>query len=380
MRAPSPTAKSATSVAGPTLDGSASVGDVTDVWTLVDDSDFIPDAERSVFDDMEGDGAGDLLIAGTTTDHETRSYHATVWHSDDLGASLSRVILPTLVEGIKSSVADVEYVPLESTVGRDGAITGVVAGSVGFGSGQRAAIWVLQGGDWSQLESDAFLSERREWTNRLSVGEDGELLVLGSATDETGDVHPVAWLSTDGVSWSRLPESFDDVDDTTLVDAAFGDADIVVIGHFIADSFNHSQVFVSSDGRSWERSAPSTFAGDGDVQVQSVPIGPSTVNGEGLVRRPPPVANHRRGRVINVVAQVIRRSTAPTRRPQSTNTSNGRGSRRFTAHRPHNTPGTMSSAVGASVRIRSTSSSPASAYPGTLSQLVAQNTAADVAA
>ncbi len=264
--------------AGPTLDGSATPGDVTDVWTMVDDDDFVPDAPGSRFDDMEADSDGNLVIAGSTIDHEARSYHATIWSSGDAGASLSREILPTLLDGVSSDPADVEFVPATSPLAVEAGITQVLVGSVGSGPGLRAAVWLQRNGEWMQLESDAFLSERQEWTHRLSVGPDGELLVLGSTTSTEGETSPVAWYSTDGTTWTRLSEAFDDLPDTTLSDAALSADTMVVVGQYIEGTHTWSQLHVSTDGGvTWDHAVPPGFGGDGDgdVVVASVVSNPA---------------------------------------------------------------------------------------------------------
>ena len=213
---------------------------------------------------MEATVDGEILISGSTTDHQARIYNATVWHGDDI-RSLSRVVLPTLADGVKSSVSDVEFIPAT-----DDGITGVAAGSVGYGSGLRAAVWIFRDEQWSQLESDTFLSDRAEWIHRLSVGDDGRLLTLGRTTDEDGEDQPAAWQSLDGQTWTRLSETFDDLPEATLTDAAIGESGMVVIARSTTDAVTHSQLYFSTDGQVWEHSVPPAFVGDGNVLVSAV--------------------------------------------------------------------------------------------------------------
>jgi hypothetical protein len=144
-----------------------------------------------------------------------------VWRSSD-GATWDTVGGPELFAGVADPV-----------VTRVAALDGRLVAAGQSDSAGDAAVWVSDDGEAWALAPGTALGGPGIQTAGVLATQDGEWLLFGTEThDAGGDMGGVAWSSTDGQEWRRLPPGSDEPTAPTLqlVGGASNGGDVAVIG------------------------------------------------------------------------------------------------------------------------------------------------------
>lgn len=119
--------------------------------------------------------------------------------------------------------------------------------------GARPAAWFSEDGfEWSRVFDGA-------WVDNIDVGiagfhavartADGLVVGVGSAENQAGDAVAAVWVSPDGKSWERVAaESF--ASGTSIVDVTWGPRGLIAVG---AADGSEAAIWQSPDGYSWSR-------------------------------------------------------------------------------------------------------------------------------
>jgi hypothetical protein len=132
----------------------------------------------------------------------------------------------------------------------------------GPGGGQDAATWISDDGvTWERMAGDALAAtgQQEMWAVR-SLG--SRLVVIGYTT-ELGTMDPAVWLYEEE-AWSRVnPAAFGDPGIQIMLDVAGGDRGLPLVAVGCDDELDRcdtasssaadAAVWISDDGRSWER-------------------------------------------------------------------------------------------------------------------------------
>jgi hypothetical protein len=195
-----------------------------------------------VVNDVAASDSMIVAVGDATNSDENAMRSGLVWVSAD-GLTWERVDDPE----------DLEY-------GGKGLNT-VVAGGPGFvmagtscdfeercTTGWRAALWTsVDGRDWQRVPHDPALFGERSAIYRLLAHGD-EILAVGLVAEE--DSFPtVVWSSRDGLTWERIYAS-DAAWPSILAEGPVG---LVGVGSEGADTGSWAAVWTSQDGREWER-------------------------------------------------------------------------------------------------------------------------------
>lgn len=169
----------------------------------------------------------------------------------------------------------------------DGIVTTVVAGGPGFvaagainGQPELAAIWTsADGSNWARVpNTPAFQGSAIFDLTRGGPG----LVAVGNTWDATGGhASPAAWTSTDGLAWTRVPDSPAFADQTSAGPSggnlhgalmsnvvATGPGLVAVGSEFglVSDpSTSRGAIWTSSDGTAWTRAADQALFAGGHV-------------------------------------------------------------------------------------------------------------------
>lgn len=131
----------------------------------------------------------------------------------------------------------------------------VAVGSDGVVGTQDAAVWQAVGRTaWTRIRQDAFGGRGAQVMTDIAIGPSG--LVAVGYEERGGDVDAAAWTTTDGRTWSRVP------DDERILG---GDGDqivnglesaggrLVAVGSTGTGSNERAAVWISTDGAAWSR-------------------------------------------------------------------------------------------------------------------------------
>ncbi len=219
-------------------------------------------------------GGPGLVAVGS--DGPTDDSDAAVWTSPD-GITWSRVPHDDAVLG-----GEGDQSMNSVTVGGPGL---VAVGSEGPLSNSNAAVWTSPDGvTWSRVPHDnaVFGSEGDQSMNSVTVGGPG-LVAVGSV-GSGGDSDAAVWTSTDGITWSRVPDDEAAVLGGRLsqlmLDVTVGGPGLVVVGSEGSFSNSEAAVWTSPDGVTWSRVPHDDAVFGGRFSQAMVSV---TVGGPGLV-------------------------------------------------------------------------------------------------
>jgi serine/threonine-protein kinase len=179
---------------------------------------------------------------------------AAVWTSGDEGETWSLSTSSALGTDGKQLIRDL--VPYGSQL--------IAVGASGTPGSQDAAAWISDDGvEWERMGGEALAAfgQQEMWAAR-SFG--GPRLVVIGYTTERGDMDPAVWLYEED-AWSRVnPDEFDEPGVQIMLDAAGGERGLplVAVGceedaldrcDTASSSTADAAVWISDDGRSWER-------------------------------------------------------------------------------------------------------------------------------
>lgn len=176
----------------------------------------------------------------------------------------------------------------EAVFGGDGVeeILSVAAGGPGFVAvgtelpPSDAVVWVSPDGfSWSRISDDLGVMSGDGNQSSWGVASGPRLLVNVGRDEFAGTWGAAVWTSPDGVAWSRVPddESVLGARDV-LISVIAGGPGFVAVGAYDADSDRDAAVWVSSDGVTWSRIAhdADVFGGAG---IQSMAAAASGATG-----------------------------------------------------------------------------------------------------
>lgn len=202
-------------------------------------------------------GGGPGLVAvglGCEDDTAPCTAHPTVWTSVD-GTSWTRSAPDPAIFGESGAMMDV--------AATDYGI--VAAGHIGeLGPDDayftRSSVWLsADGAEWSRVWEagldDASASPSSSGFFALTVGPDGLIVGVGEAENEDSELVAAVWVSIDGRDWERIePNSSafgSDIGvDVTMLDVAWGPSGFTAVG---TEGGTQVAIWQSPDGRSWTR-------------------------------------------------------------------------------------------------------------------------------
>jgi hypothetical protein len=121
-------------------------------------------------------------------------------------------------------------------------------------SAQQAAVWMSSDGlSWSRLPNTPDLANDSTNLEDVVAGGPG-LVAVGSARTEEGGTDAAVWTSTDGVTWSRIPHDaavFGGSGNEGIRAIAAGPEGLVAVGYNHA--YSEGAVWTSIDGIEWSR-------------------------------------------------------------------------------------------------------------------------------
>jgi len=218
--------------------------------------------------------AGGPGLVAVGVDEASEDLDAAVWTSAD-GLTWTRVPRDEAVfggPGEQSMSSVVAEGPGLVAVGWDGL------------EGPHAAVWTSTDGlTWAQVPDDqevfGGVDDLRMWS--VAAGGPGLVAVGGDANWDGLEMeqHAVVWTSTDGLTWTRVPDdeaAFGDVDHRPMWSVVAGGPGLVAVG-WDGSEEPHAVVWTSTDGLTWVR-VPDNESVFGNSGMYSVAAG-----GPGLV-------------------------------------------------------------------------------------------------
>jgi serine/threonine protein kinase len=193
---------------------------------------------------------------------------AAVWTSRDGGETWTPSTSPALGGDGSQWIRDL--VPSGSQL--------VAVGASGPRGAQDAAAWISDdGGEWERMAGDALAAFGQQ--EMLAVRPLGSRLIVIGYTTERGDMDPAVWLYEEE-AWNRVdPDEFDEPNMQIMLDMAGGERGLplVAVGceeesllrcDTASSSTADAGVWISDDGRSWERVMTESGRLEGDgIQV-----------------------------------------------------------------------------------------------------------------
>lgn len=214
-------------------------------------SDLVPPADE--------DGA--WTIVGSTFDPESQVSVATVWTADDARNWERSSVAPASL-GTDESMA--------AAVAVDGGLLAV--GHVGTGERGDAAIWRLDGGEWTQQRPEAMAGEHEQWAFAVATGEGGTLVAGGE--NAWGEVRPRLWFSADRETWTSVDGGAGGPLDTTgaevVRDITAVGTGFVAVGSRTVENEQDGVVWFSPDGETWEEVEAPELGGTGRQELLAV--------------------------------------------------------------------------------------------------------------
>jgi hypothetical protein len=153
----------------------------------------------------------------------------------------------------------------------------VAAGFAGSPAGRDAAVWLSRDGvDWNRVADPDLGGEGDQQINALLVGGPG-LIAVGQETT-VGDQNAAVWVSADGRAWERVEDptgALQGPGSQQMSTVASVNGLIVAAGTDVVDSTQDAAVWTSTDGTSWTREPPtssgmSTFTDYGRQGVRAL--------------------------------------------------------------------------------------------------------------
>lgn len=254
------------------------------VWTSFDGAvwERVPGG-GGVFDDRPGEAT----VVGAYDDGDgfvaivERAGVAEAWRSSD-----GRSWAPDPVDG--AELLPAEGVPMAEAVLGAGS-TMVVLGAVEAFDGIDAAVWTsLAGEPWERTTpSEAVFGGDGAQVARAAVQLGSDLVVVGTDTDDAGDVDAVVWSTGGGGGWRRAPEGVGDglsgAGDQYAVDIAVTRDGALVVGWETVDGATRAMAWtlvsggeapvapVAGPALGWRRLAPSeALGGVGEQRMDDV--------------------------------------------------------------------------------------------------------------
>jgi Putative zinc-finger len=159
-----------------------------------------------------------------------------------------------LTSGSGSSVA------LTAMADRGGTVVAIGAGPAGSGAWRSVA-----GSSWASVPATAF------WGARVTgaIGTPDGFVAVGFAVGPDGASRAVSWVSRDGTSWIRSPDS-QPLSGAAMTDVVTAGGGLLAVG--LRDQPESAAIWTSTDGLHWQ-SAPQPTGADG-ARVNSVTEGP----------------------------------------------------------------------------------------------------------
>lgn len=156
-----------------------------------------------------------------------------------------------------------------------------------------AAVWVSSDGlRWSRVPDDEGALGGDGWQSMHAVAAfEGGVVAVGEDRNSDGEHIGAVWVSSDGLSWSRVRgESAFNGRSQTIRDVVAHASRIIAVGVDLrADSDQHLQgalglaaVWVSDDGSTWTRIAPDQFVADTTRLIDTVASRGTAVVGAGF--------------------------------------------------------------------------------------------------
>lgn len=201
-------------------------------------------------------GSSDTTVPGavpgdpttTTAPASSTSSTAAAERTSDLVLDMTRVDDPSFDGGVLNAV--VAAGPGLVAVGTDEVP-------------EDAAVWVSEDGTvWERIESDSFAGvaddnglEGAQFMNDVGVGADVIVAVGGYERRDARDLDPGVWLSPDGRTWERIDdEDFAVTGDGRLVSVVTWNGGFVAVGESpgpVGSGERRPGVWTSDDGRDW---------------------------------------------------------------------------------------------------------------------------------
>lgn len=202
------------------------------------------------------EGGPGLVAVGTGCEDNTApcAPHPTVWTSAD-GTSWTRSATDPDIFGESGAMMDLaatDYgIVAAGNIAELGADDGFFV---------RPAVWLSpDGADWSRVWEgdlvDAGASSFVPGFTALAVDSEGLIVGVGSAENEDSQVVAAVWISTDGRAWERIesnsPAFGSETDlDVTILEVTWGSDGFIAVG---TEGGTHVAIWKSADGLSWTR-------------------------------------------------------------------------------------------------------------------------------
>lgn len=202
------------------------------------------------------EGGPGLVAVGTGCEDNTApcATHPTVWTSVD-GTSWTRSAPDPDIFGEGGGMMDVAATDYGIVAAGSIAVLGTDDGFF-----FRPAVWLSpDGADWSRVWEgdlgDAGASSFIPGFTALAADSDGLIVGVGSAKNEDSQVVAAVWISTDGRAWERIePNSSafgsENGLDVTMLEVTWGSDGFIAVG---TEGGTHVAIWKSVDGHSWIR-------------------------------------------------------------------------------------------------------------------------------
>jgi hypothetical protein len=202
-------------------------------------------------------------IVGSILEPATGLSNAAVWASDD-GRGWERTDIDPVDRDVSEQIEKVTRV--------DGTVLAV--GRVGDEGASDAAIWHVDGDEWTMSSPSVMGGRHDQWAFDVTAGAGGILIAGGESI--WGEIRPRLWFSRDGERWESVdggPGGPVDATGEESIQAisAFGQG-FVAVGWRDVNGEQDGIGWYSPDGTTWERVETPTMWGPGRQNVQSVTV------------------------------------------------------------------------------------------------------------
>ncbi len=206
--------------------------------------------------------AGGLAAAGT--DHSGDNDDAAIWTSTD-GITWERVPHDDFIFG------GFLYQGISSIVAWNDGL--VAVGTDQIAGDEDAVVWISSDGvtwEWAPHDEEVFGGDEDQGMTSVAAWS-GRLVAVGYDTSG-GDLDAVVWVSSDGITWERVPQdedAFGGDGDQYMSSVAVWDSGLVAVGYASSGQDRDAAVWFSTDALHWERTSDDESA-LGDDQDQAL--------------------------------------------------------------------------------------------------------------
>jgi hypothetical protein len=242
-------------------------------WSRLAENDPALTAGTTLIEQVVEGGPGLVAVGGSCENDACESgLYPTVWTSTD-GTAWTRIS-----PGPADNPRPGGFAAL--TVTSHGYIAaGAIDEPVGDASVSLPAIWLSpDAADWSRVWEGETSGDASAGISGLAEGPDGVVVAVGSAPNDAGDPAGAVWVSSDGRTWERIDPNAPVFateasirSNVLMLDVTWGPNGFVAVG---TDGGDRPAIWNSPDGRAWTRIDLTEQPFDGATSLSAVsPLG-----------------------------------------------------------------------------------------------------------